>query len=52
MEILGRKEAMEFIHVKSPTTMSKYEAEGRIKYRQPVKKKFYFKQDLIDFLNS
>ncbi len=52
MEILTSKQVMEFLGIKSPTTLLKYEAEGRIKYRQPVRKKYYYMHEVMEFFNT
>ncbi|WP_338357165.1 hypothetical protein [Yeosuana marina] len=52
MVILNSKQVMELLNIKSPTTLLKYEADGRIKYHQPVRKKYYYKHEVMEFFNS
>gem|GEM_PF-1836276 len=46
---MNPKELMEFLNIKSPTTLIKYEKEGLINPHRPFgRKKFYLKSEIMD----
>jgi len=51
-EILNSAEVMEFLGIKSPTTLIKYESQGLIKNYRPFggRKKYYKKSEIMNLI--
>lgn len=45
---IGKKEAMQLLRIKSPTTLQKLRDEGKIRFSQPEKKHIVYDQDSIN----
>ena len=50
---IGKKEAMQLLRIKSPTTLQKLRDEGKIRFSQPEKKHIVYDRDSInDYLEA
>lgn len=45
---IGKKEAMQLLRIKSPTTLQKLRDEGKIRFSQPEKKHIVYDRDSIN----
>ena len=52
-EVMNPKQLMEFLNIKSETTLIKYEKQGIIKPHRPFgRKKFYLKSEVLSLFGK